>query len=971
LSIEIQAAQPDFDRDVAPILARRCLDCHSDTESKGGLNLATRDSAIRGGKTGEAIVPGHSDESLLWEQVDTGIMPPKAKLPENEKAVLRAWIDAGAKWGTDPIDPYQATTDRRAGRDWWAFQAIKRPVVNDPKHAIDELVDRVRKQAGLKASPRADRQVLIRRLTFDLIGLPPTPQEVDAFVNDDRPDSYERLVDRLLASNQYGVRWARPWLDLARFGESNGFEYDEFRPWAWPYRDWVVNAFNRDLPYDQFTRQQIAGDILAPNDPNAHRATGFLVAGAFDTPGQNQQSLVMKRVVREDEMEDIVSTVGQTFLGLTIHCARCHDHKFDPIKQADYYRLTASLAGVRHGERDLTQLDPEVLAGRKRIAANQHRINEIESPARAKLRAKHKITKEPPQALATWNFDRPASTNGENLPVTLIGGATRNEFGLKVDGKAAFAQSATINKDLKAKTLEAWVKLDSIEQRGGAVMSLQSQEGGRFDAIVFGENEPGKWMAGSEGFVRTKSFAGTAENDSKSRPVHIAIVYDADGTIRAYRDGKPYGNAYRSSGAVSFRKGQAHVVFGLRHAPAGGNRMLAGLIVRARLYDRSLSSDEVAASFEAAGDVILIEEVIAGLSETLRAERIKLIDEINAISTKLTNRESRAYVVSPRPPDPVHRLIRGNPAQPAELMKAGGLSVVKRPSSDFGLAPDAAEGERRLRLANWIASPDNPLFARVIVNRIWLWHFGSSLVDQPSDFGFNGGKPTNIDLIDWLASELVARGFSLKDIHKIIVMSETYAQTSKPNRDALRVDAGNRLYWRKSPQRLEAEMVRDTMLAVSCDIDLKLDGPGYRDHAVSKTGSTAQYQPVDQSGPEFRRRTLYRTWARGGRSAFLDVFDCPDPSTTSPRRQVTTTPLQALALLNNALTFQMADGFAQRIQKQVGNDKAAQVDLAYRLAFGRKPDAEERDQAVKVVKEHGLATLARAIYNSNEFLYVD
>ena len=692
-----------FDASVAPILARRCLDCHSGADPKGKLDLSRRPSAMAGGESGEAIVPGKPDESLLWEQVESGEMPPKSPLPAGEKAALRDWIAAGAGWGTDPIDPYQVTTSRRAGRDWWSLQPVRRP--DPPEDAckdwarspVDRFVLRKLESEGLSPRPEADRRTLIRRLRFDLTGLPPTPEEVDAFLEDASPDAHERLVDRLLDSPDYGVRWARLWLDLARFGESNGFEHDEFRPSAWRYRDWVVDALNRDVPYDEFARLQVAGDVLRPDDPGAIEATGFLVAGAYDSVGQAQQSEAGRAVVRGDELEDIIATVGQTFLGLTVNCARCHDHKFDPIRQVEYYRFASALEGVRPGDRDLSKLETDPGKGRKAYAVKPGKV-----------------------------------------------GVTR---------------------------------------------------------------------------------------------VHV----------------------------------------------------------------------------------------------------------------------------------------RGNTGQPGEVVSAGGLAALTGSAADFGLAPDAPEADRREHLASWIADPRNPLFARVLVNRLWQAHFGSGLVETPSDLGFSGGVPSHPELLDWLASELVARGWSLKAIHRLIVTSASYRQSSRLDPAAMRRDAGSRLLWRKAPARLEAEMVRDAMLAISGRLDRSLGGPSIFDRDITKAPGTSIVVNVeaDPSKPGLDRRTLYRAWSRGGRSGLLDAFDCPDPSTTAPRRAITTTPLQALALMNNALVLYLSDAFAARLARDAGVDTGAQVERAYRLAFGRSPEPGERERAARLVERSGASTLARVLFNSNEFLYVD
>ena len=969
-----------FDRVIAPILARRCLDCHSGATPKGGLDLSRQATAMRGGDSGEAIVPSDLDASLLWENVGQGKMPPKVKLPDNEKRILRDWIAAGAKWGSDPIDPFRFTTDRRAGRDWWALQPVSRPALppivgrEGALNPVDWFIRSELESKGLSRAPEADRRTLIRRLAFDLVGLPPTPEEVASFLQDGRAGAYERLVDRYLASAQYGVRWARRWLDLARFGESNGFEHDEFRPNARPYRDWVVDALNPDLPYDQFARLQLAGDVLFPDDSRAIAATGFLVAGAYDSVGQSQQSDAMRKVVRQDELEDLVGTVAQTFLGLTVHCARCHDHKFDPIMQSEYYAMTAALAGVRHGERDLTPFDPEVKATNARIDRWVAELAALEAPIRQKLGSKPGAASGvAPTPIARWDFDQSAQDQVGPLHGSLAGGAELSSEGLKLDGKTAYASTVPLVRDLKAKTIEAWVRLDDLNQTGGGVVSIQNLNGQMFDAIVFGERETGRWMAGSEGFVRFRPFEGPQESDAAKRTVHIVISYAEDGTISAYREGQPYGKPYNAGAPITFRAGQSQILFGLRHATPGGNRLLSGVVVRARLYDWALSAAEIAASAIAVNDAVPDSVIDASLEPEKKAERARLIEQISASRKVLRASTHKAYAVVPREPDTTHRLIRGNTAQPGEVVAPGGLSALAGLGSSFGIAADAGDAERRIRLAAWVSDARNPLFARVIVNRLWQGHFGAGLVETPSDFGFNGGRPSHPALLDWLACELIDRRWSLKQLHRLIVTSATYRQAAPMNPAAVKIDANNRLLWRKAPQRLEAESVRDAMLAVSGALDLRLGGPGFREFVVSQAPGTItnQYKPLLDAGRDQDRRTFYRTWARGGRSGFLDAFDCPDPSTTAPRRPVTTTPLQALAMLNNALVLRLSDRFADRLEHDAGRDVGRQIERAYQLALSRAPTTAELELCRAVVMRHGLAVMARAIFNCNEFLYVD
>src|SRR5262245_12908097 len=712
----------EFDTVVAPLLVRRCLDCHSGQKPKGGLDLGSRRGALRGGESGPAIVPGKPEESLLWEYIEGGKMPPKTPLPDSERAVLKAWLTSGAHWGTDPIDPYGFTTDRRAGLDWWSLQPVaspRPPSVKDRSwlaNPIDAFVLHQLEASRLLPTPRADRRTLIRRLAFDLIGLPPTPDEVAAFLADEAPGAYEKLVDRYLASPHYGVRWARRWLDLARYGESNGFEFDEFRPDAWRYRDWVVNALNRDMPYDEFTRLQLAGDVLVPGDPEAVEATGFLVAGAYDTTGQTQQSEAMRAVVRQDELEDVISTVGQTFLGLTIHCARCHDHKFDPVRQVEYYRLAAALGGVRHGVRDVTALDPEAVAARQRVAELEARIATIEAPARERILADRKTQPEqPPKPFAAWNFDRGFDERAGLLTGTLRGDATLSSEGLRLDGQTGYFATGPLPRDLKARTLEAWVRLDRLDQAGGAVISLQTLDGSVFDGIVFAEKEPRRWMSGSDSYRRTRPFRGAPEEQTDRWPVHVAIVYAADGTIKAYRDGRPYGSAYKAEGPSTYRAGRAQILLGLRHEPVGPDKLLSGTIVRARLYDRALDAAEVAASANSFADHVTPEEVERKLSPEVRSRYRHARTELAAARTNAGRIVRKGYSVSPRQPEPTHLLIRGNPAQRGAVVTAGGVAALSGEVADFGLPPSAPEGEQRKRLAGWITGRRNPLFARVIV----------------------------------------------------------------------------------------------------------------------------------------------------------------------------------------------------------------------------------------------------------------
>ena len=947
-----------FDRTIAPLLVSRCLECHRGSEPKGGLDLSHRSSALQGGESGPALAPGDAASSLLLERVIADEMPPKHPLAAKEKTVLREWIEGGAVWGTDPIDPFRYTSDHRAGYDWWALQPVAETEVpsgaeavssSGPQNAIDAFIFATRHEKGLRGSPPADRRTLIRRVSFDLLGLPPTADEVAAFGNDDAPDAYERLVDRLLASPAYGERWTRHWLDVARFGESQGFERDKLRSNSWRYRDWLIEAFNSDLPYDEFVRQQLAGDVLAPDKAAARIATGFLVAGAYDEVGQSQQSAAMKAVVRQDELEDFVSVVGQTFLGLTINCARCHDHKFDPVTQKEYYQLTAALAGVRHGQ--VEAIDDQIAAAAmnamKHIAARmrgiENRLAAIEDPVRKRLLAERTATIEstlPPKPIAAWDFDTDFKDRLGNLHGEPSKAARIENGGLVLDG-SSFVATSPLGRDITEKTLEAWVLVPNLDQRGGGAISLQQTSGGVFDAIVFGEREPRRWMAGSNGFVRTQSFAGSEESAAARKPVHVAIVYGKDGTITGYRNGQVYGQPYQSNGPVTFKAGESQVIFGLRHSPPGGNRFLTGTIDRASLYDRALSPAEVAASAGTTSDYVPESEIIASLSSEEQLEREQLQFEREQLQSQQARyNESTVYAVAPRPPEKSHLLLRGNPAQKDEVVAAGGVASLVGVDANFELPADAPDAERRQKLAAWITDRQNPLFARVLVNRLWHYHFGVGLVDTPNDLGFNGGRPTHPELLNYLAHQLIESGWSMKSIHRLIVTSATYRQSSRYDAEQASIDAGNRFLWRKTPQRLEAETIRDAILMISGKLNPTMYGPGYHDFRTFNFNSQF-YEMLDPVGATFNRRSLYRTWVRSGRNQFLDVFDCPDPSAQAPKRAVTTTPLQALSMLNNSFVLRMADRFAARIASTTGAKPDAQAREAYQLAFGRLPNASE------------------------------
>ena len=964
------------------VLARNCLTCHAGAEPAGEFDLTQPDLAVRGEARDTAPL-----ESLFWERIESGEMPPEGELPAADRAVLEAWLRAGANWSRPRIDPLQLSTVARAGRDWWSLQRLSQPAVPpDAERAapstnpIDAFIAAKLKEHQLELAPPAAPEVQMRRVYFDLIGLPPPPDVVDAFKADPSDARYAEIVDRLLAAPEYGERWARHWLDLVRFGESDGFERNAPRNQMWHYRDWVISAFNRDLPYDEFTRQQIAGAAFLKDPYEVAAAEGFLVAGVHNTVVGSSRT--MQLLARQDEVEDLVGNVGQTFLGLTLNCARCHDHKFDPITQREYYQLVATFNGVNHGTRSVRsesadqrlQLKREE---RRQLAAD---LEQIELPARRTVLEKTLPAEAITAAAAlaprlSWSFDTGLSDRVSGLGLELNGDARIEAGKLVLDGVSDFAATPPLPFGLQAKTLEAWLELENLEQQGGGVVSVETLNGEFFDSIVFGEQEPQRWMAGSNSFARTRPFGGSAETAQSPERIHLAISWAADGTITAYRNGEAYGQSYQTGVPPAFAADQSRLLIGLRHSPAMGNRTLAGKVLGVQLHDRLLNAQEIAAAARVQGLFVTEPELQAQLTPQQQARRSELQAQLSLLAAEIKQLEAAAqrevYTQVSSQPQETFFLPRGDVMKPGEIMISGTTQALAAcVHSDFELDAAANDLERRRRFANWVTHPDNPLFHRVIVNRLWQWHFGSGFVSTPSDFGFNGGHASHPELLDWLCGELQRQNYQLKPLHRLMVSSRTYRQSSGARPEAMAVDTDNRWLWRKSPVRLDAEIIRDSMLAVTGKLNQLRGGPGFKDVTiVDKGDGTTFYLERDAEEPELNRRTIYRFSPRGGRSALLDSLDCPDPSTATPRRTVTTTPLQALSLLNSPFVLRMCEALAERAQSE--NDSAEkQVDWMFRQVLTRSPAPDELAAAVALSEKHGIAAVARGLFNSSEFVTV-
>ncbi|QDS86774.1 Planctomycete cytochrome C [Rosistilla ulvae] len=888
----------DFENQILPILQEHCIDCHGPDAAESDLRLDSLLTALRGGDSGEAaIVPGDSKRSDLIHRLTSDDaahqMPPDGdRLPPAQVELFKAWIDDAELWQPAKAELAKQTIDH------WSFQPLQRPTVpngsDSQAHAVDASLDAKLSAAGLSQSPTAPRRRLVRRAYQVLHGLPPTPQQVDAFVGDTRDNAWELLVEELLASPRYGEAMATQWLDLVRFGETHGFETNRERPNAWYYRDWVVDAFNADQPYDDFVRQQIAGDALG-----ADVATGFLVGGPYDlVKGADP---LLRLTQRQDELADIVNTTGTAFLGLSLGCARCHNHKFDPVSQTDYYAMQAVFSGVNHAERalplrddarkQLEEIDRQIADARQHLSPFV--AKDVSRPA---VDAKGNVEQlEPVDArfvrftiLAT-NQSQPCIDeleifSGDQNVALASGGAIATSNGDFVhplhklehinDGRFGNARSW-----IAAKASGGWVQIE--------LPKTQS-----IDRI--------QWARDSEGRYRDRL--------ATEYRIEISIDGDAWTEVANGADRLPHGD----SSATPIRYDFAHAT----EAEAEMGR-----------------------------------------------QQLQRLEELNSLRESLLKTPT-VYAGTFSQPAPTHRLNRGEIGSPREQVAPAAI----RSLTDLSLASDTPEQQRRVAIANWIASADNPLTARVFVNRIWQFHFGTGIVDTPSDFGGNGTPPTHPELLDWLAAELIDSGWSTKHIHRLILTSKAWQQDSLPRDQGLAVDASSRLLWRFPPRRLSAEAIRDSILSVTGKLDLKQGGPGFSAFEIEPE-NVRHYFPKKDFGPADWRRMVYMTRVRQERDAVFGVFDCPDFNQVVPQRNRSTTPLQALNLLNSRFVLQQADFLVQRLESEA-SDPAAKVALAYQLCFSRLPDAEESTAALAFVQQNDWQQFARAILNANEFVFV-
>ncbi len=776
-----------------------------------GLDLRTREAMLQGGERGAALKPGDAANSKIYRfaaGIDQPSMPPGKKLGDADLAILKSWIDSGANLDAvvssvneDPRAALAKLEDRpitEEERKFWSFQQVKRvepPAAGNP---VDAFLNAAWKAKGLKASAKADKRTLIRRAYLDVIGIPPSAEEVNAFLADASTNAFTNIVEQLLASPHYGERWGRHWLDLARYADSNGYETDRDRPNVFRYRDWVVSAFNQDMPYDRFLKMQLAGDEYAPGTVEAKIATGYVYLGP-EANVRNEQT-------RMDELDDILSTTSQTMFGMTVGCARCHNHKFDPIPQKDYYRMQA-----------------------------------VFFPSSSK-----------------------------DLPIVADEAMKKHEAALK-----------------------AWrARLEPVEAE---LKTLQAS----YRARIRGEK-----------IVELPDF------------YQLALKTPPEKRSEGQRL-----NALQVEKTLGVSRGEIEWIMTPQDA----------------------------------------------------AKQCHLIEKITLIQNEKPEVDTAFATIEKDGGKPLesHFLHHGSLGNKGSVMKPGVLSVATEKDFDFPTPdPTATSSMRRKTFAEWVTSPRNPLTARVMVNRIWQHHFGEGIVRTPSNFGKTGERPTHPELLDWLASEFVAKGWSMKAMHRIMLTSDAYRMASDDVADNRKIDPDNRMNWRQARRRMEAEILRDNILSTAGSLDLRIGGPGvfpFIDPALFASSSRRTWPGRPEDDTSTFRRSIYVYSKRTIPLPMFELFDKPDTNLACSRRNRSTIATQSLILMNSGFAMHQAKLFAARVEREVGtSDRRAQIERAYEIALGRKPSSREIDLAQSFLNNNptGLVDFCQTIFNLNEFAYI-
>lgn len=938
-----------FEQKIRPALIEHCYECHSmATEKlKGNLLLDSKAGTEKGGDSGETLIrPGDPDGSYLlrvMKHLEDGMeMPPnKPKLPDAVIADFTSWINMGAP------DPRTGVVleAKRADKSWWSLQ----PVATEFAHEkIDDFISAKWSEKNLAGNPPADARSLIRRMTYDVIGLPPSYEEIVAFESEYQKSpqaAVADLVDRLLASPRYGERWGRHWLDVIRFGESHGFERNVIVDDLWPFRDYVIQSINDDKSFQQLMIEHLAGDVIGKDDPSVEVGTAFLVAGPYDDVGN--QDAVAKANIRAATLDDVITATSGAFLGLTINCARCHHHKFDPIPAEDYYRMLAAFEGVTHARRSIaTQAERRALEDA--MKPHNEELKQLEAE-KGKLEAAIEVR---------------AKAVSEQTK------ATRPKIDLHGTDESFDA--------VEVKYLKFIIHGLTSDYQDGVKGKRRGGQGGKLTEFrVWSADQPERNVAlATHGTIATGAKSATAEDFPEAYGPQYCID---DALGEAWFIGSP------SELLLTFPK--VEKIQRITFLNARGDRSIDDSKVRGSTpceYEVQVSvdgiqwttvaSDEGREPWTPAHGIAKARRAMETVEEDKQlADFDKQIQKIRAAIAKVPKLPQVWAGTFATPKEPTFVRKGGDPMKLGEPIAPSSLQVLSRIPISFELKPNVDEGERRLALAKWITHDSNPLTPRVLANRVWQYHFGTGIVDSPSDFGYLGSKPTHPELLDYLASRLIKNGWKIKSLHREILLSKVYQQSAAYHEDLAKQDKDSRFLWRFPPRRLSAEELRDTMLTVAGKMRLEpMGGPGFRLYKFTQN-NVCTYFPLDVHGPETYRRSVYHQNARASIVDVLSDFDLPDNAFAAPKRANTTTPLQALTMLNHSFTLDMAKAIGDRIagDKDQALELGVAITKAYRIVFQRDPSTEEMVAASPLIEKHGIEAFCRALLNANELLYIE
>jgi len=968
-----------FRQKIAPLLETRCLECHSHAtgQMENGLTLDSPTGWTHGGDNGPAIIPGEPDTSLVIQAVRYTAadlqMPPDERLSEADIALLEEWVRRGAP------DPREAIVSNAIDTDWWSLKPLVRPDVpriesdTTSDNPLDTFIEKTLVESQLAPVPEADRLTLIRRLYSDLHGLPPTPESVHAFLHNPDPLAYEKLVDQLLDSPRYGERWARHWLDVIHFADSHGCEHDVKRPNAWRFRDYVIDRFNQDVSWERFIREQLAADVFFPDHPELTAALGFIAAGPFELSRASTAPVTFDYLDRDD----MVTQTMSAFVSTTANCARCHAHKFDPISQEDYYALQAVFAGVGKGdvEYDTT----------RNTAVSRNKWTSLLAAAMAKDAVA--LNAEDVQLLARhWEaqFIEPEEdwlrlkpdvfVSSDNAVLSILDDGSILATGTKPD-----TDTYTITTSPSMSRLTG-IRLDVLPDPGLPRNGPGRPDNGNFHLT---EMTAQLFLPGSKQSTPLKFKTATADWNQDGWTIEHAI----DGNPKTAwgifpRVGEPHFAIFEldppidlvadSRLAIALKQlhGASHLIgrfqLAVTDAPPDTLRVIPFDVTKAlktpaseRTSDQQIAITAYAATEHATNQLAELppKATVYGVSTSwLRASKLE----------------------TPAAPRTVHLLRRGDITQPVREVTPGTLSAVSALPGRFELDDPAAESLRRAALAEWIASSDNPLTWRSIVNRVWQYHFTQGLCTTPNDFGRMGSPPSHPEMLDWLAAWFRddAAG-SLKDLHRLILTSQAWKRASvvRPgtNTQENTSDTDNRFLWRMSRRRMDAESYRDSILQICDRLDLTSGGPGVEHFATHKGQQSTprlEYGEFDWNSDAARRRSIYRVVWREIPDPFMEALDFPDLGLLVPKRRFSVSALQSLALFNNEFVLNACEWLAARLAQECETPEE-RVQRAVQLVWLRNPTASEQQHLEQYVAAHGVPALCRVLFNSNEFLFVD